>query len=112
VLEGYTTEDQLLFCVFFLWAKDSIQRFIEKCFLFTVCCVNRFSLCDKRLTDDEEVETEVWKFLYAAGFDALVKQWDTCINIYEVMSRNKCPSRFEYHIFYYLLYCQTSYIHL
>jgi hypothetical protein len=34
------------------------------------------------------VETEVWKWLrqqskdfYAAGFDALVKRWDTCINV-------------------------------
>jgi hypothetical protein len=38
--------------------------------------------------DDEEVETEMQKRLrrrskdfYAAGFDALVKRWDKCINI-------------------------------
>jgi hypothetical protein len=36
---------------------------------------------------DEEVETEVRKWLrqvnrlYAAGFDALVKQWGKCINV-------------------------------
>jgi hypothetical protein len=42
----------------------------------------------KRFTDDEKVETEVWKWLieqsrdfYAAGFDALIKQWDKCINV-------------------------------
>jgi hypothetical protein len=39
-------------------------------------------------TDYEEVETEVWKWLrqqskdfYAVDFDALVKQWDKCINV-------------------------------
>jgi hypothetical protein len=38
--------------------------------------------------DAEEVETEVRKWLrqqskdfYAAGFDALVKRWYTCINV-------------------------------
>jgi hypothetical protein len=42
----------------------------------------------KRFADDEEVETEVWKWLkqlskdfYAVGFDALVKRWDKCINV-------------------------------
>jgi hypothetical protein len=45
-------------------------------------------LDDKCFTDDEEVETEVPKWLRqrlkdfcAAGFDALVKQWDKCINV-------------------------------
>jgi hypothetical protein len=44
-------------------------------------------LGDKRFAD-EEVETEVQKWLrqqakdfYAAGFDALVKRWDKCINV-------------------------------
>jgi hypothetical protein len=43
---------------------------------------------DKRFADDEEVKTEVrkWlkqqsKYFYAAGFEALVKRWDRCINI-------------------------------
>jgi hypothetical protein len=38
--------------------------------------------------DDEEVETEVRKWLrqqskgfYAVGFDALVKRWDKCITV-------------------------------
>jgi hypothetical protein len=41
-----------------------------------------------RFVDEEEVETEVRKWLrhqtkdfYAAGFDALVKRWDKCINV-------------------------------
>jgi hypothetical protein len=69
-----------------------MQRiFINKCFLFTVgrvCSVKRFSLGGKRFADDEEVETEVrkwlrqqWKCLYAAGFDAPVKRWDKCISV-------------------------------
>jgi hypothetical protein len=44
--------------------------------------------CDKRFADDEEVETEVWKWLRqqskdfcATGFDALVKRWDNCIDV-------------------------------
>jgi hypothetical protein len=45
-------------------------------------------LGDKRFADDEKAEKEVqmWlrqhsKDLYAAGFDALVKRWDKCINV-------------------------------
>jgi hypothetical protein len=57
--------------------------FIKKCFIFTVgsvCRVRRFPTGGKRFSADEEVETEVRKWLrqeskdfYAAGFDALVK---------------------------------------
>jgi hypothetical protein len=42
----------------------------------------------KHFTDDDDVETELWKWLrrqlkyfYAAGFDALVKRSDKCINV-------------------------------
>jgi hypothetical protein len=42
----------------------------------------------KHFADDEEFETEVWKWLkqqsedfYAAGSDALVKRWDKCISV-------------------------------
>jgi histone-lysine N-methyltransferase SETMAR len=42
----------------------------------------------KRFADDEEVETEIRKWLrqqskdfYAAGFEALVKRWDKCMNV-------------------------------
>jgi predicted nucleic acid-binding Zn ribbon protein len=44
--------------------------------------------CGKRFTDDEEVETELQKWLrqqskdfHAAGFDTRVKQWDKCISV-------------------------------
>jgi hypothetical protein len=49
----------------------------------SVCHIKRFLLDGKRFADNEEVETEVRKWLrqqskdlYAAGFDALVKRWD------------------------------------
>jgi hypothetical protein len=42
----------------------------------------------KCVPDDEDVETEMQKWLrqqskgfYAVGFDALVKRWDKCINV-------------------------------
>jgi hypothetical protein len=77
---------------FFCEQNDSMQRmFMEKYFLFTVgsvCRVKLFCLGGKRFADDEEVETEVRKWLrqqskdfYVAGFDALVKRYDTCINV-------------------------------
>jgi hypothetical protein len=43
---------------------------------------------DKCFSDNEDVETELQKWLrrqskyfYAAGFNALVKRWDKCINV-------------------------------
>jgi hypothetical protein len=45
-------------------------------------------MCGKRFAVDEEVETEVRKWLRqqskelnTAGADALVKRWDKCINV-------------------------------
>jgi hypothetical protein len=42
----------------------------------------------KRFANDEEVETEMRKWLtqqlqdfYAVGFDALVKRWDKCVSV-------------------------------
>jgi hypothetical protein len=69
-----------------------MQRiFKKKCFLFavgSVCRIKRFTTRCKRFADDEEVETEVRKWLrqqsqdfYAAGFDALVKRWDKCVSV-------------------------------
>jgi hypothetical protein len=65
--------------------------FIKKRFLFTVgsvCRVKRFTTGSRNSLKDEEVETEVRKWLrqqskdfYAAGFDALAKRWDKCINV-------------------------------
>jgi hypothetical protein len=50
--------------------------------------VKRFSLGGKRFADDEEVETEVRKWLRqqskdfsAVGFDVLIKRWHKCINV-------------------------------
>jgi hypothetical protein len=53
----------------------------------TVCLIKQFHFVGKCFADDDEVETEMkWlrqqsKDFYAAGFDALVKQWDKCINV-------------------------------
>jgi hypothetical protein len=98
VLEECITEEQRP-VVHFCGQKGSMQRiFITKCFLFTVgsvCRVKRFTsgsknchISSKGFIDDEDVETEVRKWLrqqskhfYAAGFDALVKRWDKCINV-------------------------------
>jgi hypothetical protein len=51
-----------------------MQRlFIKRCFLFkvgSVCRVKRFSLAGKRFADDDEVETDVqkWLRLLCCGF--------------------------------------------
>jgi hypothetical protein len=77
---------------FILWTKGLNAKDIhKKCFLFTlgnVCRVKRFRLGGRRFADDEEVETELRKWLrqqskdsYAAGLDALVKRWDECISV-------------------------------
>jgi hypothetical protein len=69
-----------------------MQRILIKiCFLFmagSVCRVKRFASYGEHFADGDEVETEVRKWLrqesvgfYAAGFDALVKRWDKCINV-------------------------------
>jgi hypothetical protein len=87
----------ILFCDF-CGQKDSMRRiFIKKFPVYDGKCLSRkvvhnwvdiFSAKKKHLggkyfADDEEVETEVRKWLrrqskgfYVAGFDALVKQWD------------------------------------
>jgi hypothetical protein len=51
-------------------------------------CSSRSQLGGRRFAVDEEVETEVRKWLrqqsidfYAASFDALVKRWDKCITV-------------------------------
>jgi hypothetical protein len=80
-----TTKYSVLFCVKGLSAK-AIHK---KDFIFivgNVCRVKQFSLGGKHFVDDEEIETEVRKWLkqqlkdvHAAGFDAPVKRWDKCI---------------------------------
>jgi hypothetical protein len=87
VLEEYSTEEQnsvVRFCV----QKDSMQRiFMKKCFMFTLKSVSCSQLGGKRFADDE-VETEVQKWLkqqskhfYAVHFDAQVNRWDKCISV-------------------------------
>jgi hypothetical protein len=56
--------------------------------LGSVCGVKRLSLGGKVFAEDEEVSTEVRKWLrqqlddfYAAGFNALVRRWDKCISV-------------------------------
>jgi hypothetical protein len=57
----------------------------------------RNHLCGNCFTDDEEVETEMQKWLRqkskgfnAAGFDALVKQWNKCIDVDGGYIEKKC----------------------
>jgi hypothetical protein len=59
----------------------------------------------ENFADDEEVETEVRKWLrqqskdfYAAGLDALVKLWDKCITV----GGGNVLSKLKYHMFYIL----------
>jgi hypothetical protein len=67
VLEECITEEQR-FVVRFCGQKDPMKKiFIKKCLLFTVGSVchvkNRLQLGSKRFVDDEEVQTEVQKWL-------------------------------------------------
>jgi hypothetical protein len=73
-----------------LWGKGLNAKDIHKgmfpVYVGSVCRVKQFSLGGRRFADDEEVETEVRKWLrqqskdfYSAGFDALVKRWNKCI---------------------------------
>jgi hypothetical protein len=53
------------------------------------CChIKRFTTGLRNSLKEEEIEMEVRKWLrqqpkdfYVAGFDALVKRWDKCINV-------------------------------
>jgi hypothetical protein len=95
VFERYTTEKQRS-VVRFCGQKDSMQRiFIKKCFLFTVgsvCRVKRFttgsrnSLKNVRKSQMMPYQMRMClrqqsKDFCAAGFDALVKRWDKCVNV-------------------------------
>jgi hypothetical protein len=90
VLEKCNTEEQRSVVRFFLWAKGLNAKDIHK-EMFPVHSGKCLSLKEvhPRSADNEKVETELGKwlrqqskgFFYAAGFDALVKQWDKCINI-------------------------------
>jgi hypothetical protein len=50
------------------------------------------------------------KDFYAAGFEALVKRWNTCISVdWRICGETKVFSRFEYHMFY-VLYPFVTYL--
>jgi hypothetical protein len=76
--------------------NDSTERiFIKKSFLFMVGHVyhvkqftigSRFSLKDVRKLQMMPDQVQKWlrqqsKHFYSAGFDALVKRWNKCINV-------------------------------
>jgi hypothetical protein len=84
VLEECTNEEQNSVVCVFCGQKNSMQRaFTKKYFLFTVGGFVTYSgsqLDGKRLSDDEEVETVVRKWLrqqskdfFAVSFDAMIK---------------------------------------
>jgi hypothetical protein len=92
VLGECTTEEQLSIVRLFLWAKGISAKDIHKEMFPAhgggVCCVKLFSTGSRKSLRDEEDETagRNWlkqhlKDFYAAGFDALVKQWDKCISV-------------------------------
>jgi hypothetical protein len=84
--------------------------------IFTISCLrwevffalSGSQLGGKRFDDDGEFETEVQKWLrqqskdlYAAGFDALLKRRDKCVNVRAgYIEKYMLHSRVEYHIFY------------
>jgi hypothetical protein len=84
----------------FLRVKGLMQRIcIKKCFVFTagsVCRVKLFTSGGKYFAD-EKVETEMRKWLRqqskdfcVAGFNTLVKRWESESMLMEDLSRNKC----------------------
>jgi hypothetical protein len=103
----------------FLWTKGLNAKDIHK-EMFTVgrvCGVKRFSLGGKRFADDEEVETEMRKWLrqqpkdfYVASFDAPVKRLTSVSMLVEDMSRNICFFPGSNIIFFYVLYIFVTYL--
>jgi hypothetical protein len=95
-----------------------MQRFLFA--VGSVCRLKQFTpeveKRGKRFADDEEVQTEIRKWLrqqskdlYAAGFDALVKRWDKCFNAGGgYVEKFVFFFRFEYHMFYALYPFVTS----
>jgi hypothetical protein len=119
VHEECTIDEQRSVVRFFLYVQnDAMQRiFITKRFLFTagsVCRVNPFiigsrnSLKDvRKFVDDAPVQVRKWlrqqsKDFCAAGFDALVKRRDRCMDVRGEYVEKYFFFRFEYHMFYVL----------
>jgi hypothetical protein len=107
-------------CCAFLWARGPNAKDIHKenfpaydgKYLSYKAVHNSVEKRGKIFSDDEEIETELrkWlrqqsKYFYAAGFDGMVKQWDKNISmLVEDMSRNRCFSWFEYNIFLFYIH--------
>jgi hypothetical protein len=96
MLQEYTTEEQHPGVFFFCVQKDSMQRIVIKiCFLFmvgSVCSIRKLttgsinSLKDIQKFQMMLNQLQKWlkqQYLYAVGFDTLVKRWDKCINVGE-----------------------------
>jgi hypothetical protein len=96
VLKECITEEHRSVMRFFCGQKVLLQRIItNKCFLFTVrsvCRRKRFTIWSRNSLKDVRkslmMTDQVRKCLrqqlrrfYGAGFDALVKRWDKCINV-------------------------------
>jgi hypothetical protein len=103
------------------------RMFIKKCFLFmvgSVCRVKRFTAGPRNVADFSLITKRLkrrcgsgWDnsqntYIYAAGFDALVKRWEKCINVGGVMSRNKCfsPPGSNINHMFYVLYPFVTYL--
>jgi hypothetical protein len=89
--------------------------FMKKGSLFTVGSVyrvKRFTIGLRNPLKDEEVETDLRKWLrQLLGFDALVKRWDKCIDVDGGCIRREINvfSRFGYHMFF-VLYQFVTYL--
>jgi hypothetical protein len=93
VLEECSTEEQCSVVRFFFCGKKRLNaKDIHKGMfsLYDGKCFSRkmFPSWRQHFADDEEVETELRKWLkqqskdfYVVGFDVLVKRWDKCINV-------------------------------
>jgi hypothetical protein len=89
VLETCVPKSSVLLCVFFLWAKgvsakdihkEAVPVYGGKCLSRTaVHNVADVSLMTKSLK--RKWLRQQSKDFCAAGFDALVKRWDKCINV-------------------------------
>jgi hypothetical protein len=89
--EEYTNEEQRLFFLFV--ARDSVQKIhIRKCFLCkvgSVCWLKRFTAGQRNVAKlslmTKRLKRRCWSawgsINYAAGFDALVKRLEKCIDV-------------------------------
>jgi hypothetical protein len=116
VLEGYTAEEQCYFVRFF-WAKGLSVKDINK-EMFHVyggkfVVYSGSQLGSKRFADDEEVETEVWKWLrqlLCYGFRRTGKAMGQVYQCWLRICREvNVISWFESHLFYVLYPFVTFY---